>query len=52
MRRFTIPRVAHCKDGCRHTSWARRETAHEFFPLSAYLGFYLILIAGLRNQGW
>jgi len=24
MKRFTVPRVAHCSDGCRTRSWAGR----------------------------
>jgi hypothetical protein len=28
MKRFTIPRVAHCSDGCRSQSLARPKTAH------------------------
>ena len=28
MKRFTIPRVAHCSDGCRSQSWARLKTAN------------------------
>jgi hypothetical protein len=27
MKRFTTPRVAHCSDGCRSQSQARRKTA-------------------------
>jgi len=27
MKRFTIPRTAHCSSGCQFQSWVRRETA-------------------------
>jgi len=27
MKRFMIPRVAHCSNGCLPQSWARRQTA-------------------------
>jgi len=31
MTRFTVPRVAHCAEGCKHSSWVRCKTAHLFF---------------------
>ena len=27
MKRYSIPRVAHCSNGCQLQSWVRRETA-------------------------
>jgi YHS domain-containing protein len=29
MKRFMIPRIAHCDEGCSDLSWARRKTARQ-----------------------
>ena len=43
MKRFTIPRVAHCSDGCSWQSRARLETASTNGEPQSSLGFSVLI---------